>query len=293
MLPGLKIAVRKQKKLIAIFLLTVFIPSAALSIFGLIALRNEQYKIEKQAEEDQSRIAELFKSQIRSKISEIEYTLQHLVLTPPLIERDYPAAEASLMGQSVNPLLEQFFVVYPDSDPWFPPLRNSAGSDKPIPSLKLNSAQLDKLREAEQNEFIQNNYKDAISGYKILINQINDKNDQAQFLNHIARNQIKLDDYKNAINTYLQIILDYPGITTSSGIPLSISARMELVSCYQKTGDEEGAIRSALDAFSDVLNNWGNLSIDQFNSYTSTINETFNNLITVYPESKSDKTKYQ
>ena len=125
MLPGLKTAVRKQKKLIAIFLLTVFIPSAALSIFGLIALRNEQYRIEKQVEEDQTRIAELFKSQIRSKISEIELSLQRLVLTTPLIDRDYQVAEASLTGQSVNPLLEQFFVDYRDSDTWFPPVRGS------------------------------------------------------------------------------------------------------------------------------------------------------------------------
>ena len=99
MFQTLKIAIRKQKKLILIFLLTVFIPSAALSIFGLIALRNEQYRLEKQAREDQARIAELFKSQVRSKISEVEFTLQHLVLTPPLIDRDFQAVEASLIGQ--------------------------------------------------------------------------------------------------------------------------------------------------------------------------------------------------
>jgi signal transduction histidine kinase len=294
MLDGLKIAIRKQKKLILLFLLTVFIPSAALSIFGLIALRNEQYRIEKQVEEDQVRTAELFKAQIRSKFSEIEFTLQNLATTSPLIDRDYQAAENSLMNQMlVNPLLEQFFVVYGDSELWFPPVNNTSLIIQSITTPSLDRNQSDKLREAEQDEFIEGKYKDAISAYKTLIELTRDKNTQAQYLNHIARNQVKLSETDQAINTYLKIISDYPGSITSSGIPLSISAQIELISCHQKNGNNDAARQSAINAFNDVLKNWGKLSTDQFNSYFVNIQETYSNLILAYSNNNPKKVTYQ
>ncbi len=38
MFQGLKIAFKRQKKLLVIFFITIFIPSVTLSIFGIIAL---------------------------------------------------------------------------------------------------------------------------------------------------------------------------------------------------------------------------------------------------------------
>lgn len=73
-----KIALRRHKKLIAIFLLTIFLPSVSLSIFGIFALRNEKFRQEKQFEEEQFRFAEQFKSQIVSYIHDVENELQVL-----------------------------------------------------------------------------------------------------------------------------------------------------------------------------------------------------------------------
>ncbi len=53
MFQSLKIVIRRQKRLIIIFLLTIFLPSVTLSIFGLIALRNERCRLEQQFREKQ------------------------------------------------------------------------------------------------------------------------------------------------------------------------------------------------------------------------------------------------
>ncbi len=79
MLESLKITIRRQKKLILIFLLTIFLPSVTLSIFGIIALRNEKFRLEKQFREKQSDLVNLIKSQVDQKITELENELSNLV----------------------------------------------------------------------------------------------------------------------------------------------------------------------------------------------------------------------
>jgi len=60
----LLIALRKHGRLIVLFLLTIFLPSVLLSIFGILALRNEKFRLESQFEEEQLRIAEHFKTRV-------------------------------------------------------------------------------------------------------------------------------------------------------------------------------------------------------------------------------------
>ena len=63
MFQGLKIAVKQQKKLLVIFFITIFLPSVSLSIFGIVALRNEKFRLEKQIENEQLQIANRYKRQ--------------------------------------------------------------------------------------------------------------------------------------------------------------------------------------------------------------------------------------
>ncbi|NQU84425.1 MAG: hypothetical protein HQ541_01570, partial [Mariniphaga sp.] len=88
MFQSLKIALRRPKKLIVIFLLTIFLPSVLLSIFGVIALRNEKFRLEKQFDEEQLRIAEHFKSKVDSIIRDAENSIQILSQSPFLINKE-------------------------------------------------------------------------------------------------------------------------------------------------------------------------------------------------------------
>ena len=55
MLDNLKIAAKRQKKLIIIFLITIFLPSIALSVFGVRSIRNERFRLVKQLEDEHKR----------------------------------------------------------------------------------------------------------------------------------------------------------------------------------------------------------------------------------------------
>ena len=122
MLESLKIAIRRQKKLILIFLLTIFIPSVALSIFGIIALRNERFRLEKQFREKQSDLVTLIKSTVDQEIKELENELSNLVQTSSFVNKEYQEIIRQVENHlEKNQLSGQFFVVYNGNEPWFPP----------------------------------------------------------------------------------------------------------------------------------------------------------------------------
>lgn len=120
----LAIALKRHKRLIVLFLLTIFLPSVLLSVLGIKTIRNEKFRLEKQFEEEQIRMIDLFRAQILSRVNEVENDLQYLVQTPSFLNKDYEAIKILLDSRLVeNQLMDQFFVVYRDAEPWFPPLQ--------------------------------------------------------------------------------------------------------------------------------------------------------------------------
>jgi len=279
------IALRRHKRLIAIFLLTIFLPSVLLSIFGIFALRNEKFRLEKQFEEEQLRIAEHFKSQIGSNIRDAENVLQLLRQSPIIINKEYEEIEPLLDAQvAENRLLGQFFIVYNDTEPWFLHFRADTGKPPVKSTLEFNASQQGNLKRAERYEFIQNNYPMAIRIYEELLVDVSDKNLQGQILNHIARNLVKSGKYQEAAEIYSRIINDFSTSKTSTGIPLAITARIQLIDCYLESREDENALKEALRAFNEILLNCGDLTENQLKTYISMSIEAFTNILDKKPD---------
>jgi len=288
MFQSLKIALRRPKKLIVIFLLTIFLPSVLLSIFGVIALRNEKFRLEKQFDEEQLRIAEHFKSKVDSIIRDAENSIQILSQSPFLINKEYEEIKPLLETQAIeNRLLGQFFIVYNDTNPWF--LHFLTDPDKPPgeSTSGFSFAQQETFKNAERYEFIENDYRMAISTYEEILVSVGDKNLQGQLLNHIARNLVKRQNYQKAAETYSRIINDFQTSKSSTGIPLAITARIQLADCFLKSGKNENAKKETLSALKEILKNWEDLSENQFKSYTSMAMEAFTNILDNNPDSLS------
>ena len=121
MFQGLKIAVKRHKKLLVIFLITIFLPSVSLSIFGIIALRNEKFRLAKQIENEQLQIAISIKGKIETKLAEIEKRLENLVNYPSFRQRDYPVIKELLTGLSKkDSLTGVIFLLYKNEELFFP-----------------------------------------------------------------------------------------------------------------------------------------------------------------------------
>src|SRR6056297_1016665 len=110
---SLLIAAKKQKRLIIIFLVTVFLRAVSLAVFGIIALSNERYRLEKQLEEEQQQITGYIQSQIIQIIEAAETSLRHISRSEPVIRKN--KGQVSLLLDNYledNPLPDQFFILY-------------------------------------------------------------------------------------------------------------------------------------------------------------------------------------
>jgi signal transduction histidine kinase/tetratricopeptide (TPR) repeat protein len=274
MLENLKIALKRQKKLLLIFFLTIFLPSVSLSIFGIRAIRNEKFRLARQEEAELRRAADYLKTQIHTRLKDIDSTLQNLSQFPSFSDRNYSAIGGLLETRlASNPLVEQIFLVYRNEAPLFPLLQDTAKAAIPATAAFFSDAQIQKLKEAEECEFKQENYRKAISLYEEIFSNSKDKNCQVQVLNSIGRCFTKLKNSKEAIKIYLRICEEYPESITPSGLPLSLIARLQILDCYKNSGDYENRLRSSSALYRDILQDSWRLNEDQLRTYSSMLEE--------------------
>ena len=120
MLENLRLAVKRQKKLIIIFCLTIFIPSISLSVFGIRAIRNERFRLARQVENEHRRAAQDLKSQISSYLKDLGSVLQSLAQSSTLLQKNV-AGTKNLLDDEIagNSLVEQVFVAFEGEEPFF------------------------------------------------------------------------------------------------------------------------------------------------------------------------------
>ena len=276
---SLKIAIRRHKKLILIFLLTIFIPSVTLSIFGIIALRNERFRLEKQFREKQADVVNLIKTNVHASIAGLENELHKLIQTPSFINNDYQGISTLVENQlGKNRLFGQFFVVYAGNEPWFPPFLPEGSGYISGSSHGFTGLEKNKSDQAENYEFIQNNFQEAISLLRDLLKVTEDKNLRGEILNRIARNYMKQNNFEAAIATYNEIILNFPESRTTFGTLLPFTVRLQLADCYLRTDKKEEALKETLRAFKEVILNYQSLSENQFSTYVSLTMQKFHDI---------------
>lgn len=281
MFQSLRIAIQKQKRLLAIFLLTIFLPALALGIFGITALRNEKFRQVKQIENEQARLMNDFKGRINSRFNAIANRIESLSGHPAVLNKEYAVLTNLLRLQTENnPLAEQIIVLYPNEDPFFPLFQNGLSDSENVFSETIfSNTQLNIIQEAENFEFQQKNYTEAISCYNQLLNGSESPAIRAYALNRIARVCLKTKNYAKALEVNKRIVNDFESKNLQENLPFFLYARLNMVECYLKTGEREKAVTTALDFYNELLGNQWNLSEEQFHAYTGIVKEKITELL--------------
>lgn len=280
MLENLKFAVKRQKKLIIIFLLTIFIPSISLSIFGIRAIRNERFRLAKQVENEHRRAAELLKSHISAQFTELGSILLNLAQSTVFIQRDAAGIKNLFETQlAENPLVDQVFIAFEKEEAWFPLFQPNPSDILYSSSPGSEEIQKSRLKRAEASEFKDRNYKSAISLYRSLADLSPDTNFQAQMLANISRCLVKAEDYAGAIQNYQRICEVYLDSASSSGIPFALYSQLQMAGCYRNLGEFQSSIQISLDLYKDILNMRWLLRESQFKTYAVLAEEAISDIL--------------
>jgi len=274
MFQGLKIAVRRQKKILAIFAIAIFLPSVSLSIFGIKALRNEKFRLTKQIENEQLQIADNIKGKIDAEFSEMETRLENLANNPSFHQRDYPDIKDLIKGLTEKDSLAGIvFFLYGNEEPIFPLFQTLFEIDSVDPVVAYDSHLKHQLKNAEDAEYIRNEYLEAVSIYNEAFLQSTNNSIKARMLNHVARNFMKAGEFSRATAAYSQIINDFPNERTESGLPLELHAELQKSECHISLGDIFSAAKGDLNVLEELIVNRWTLSESQFKIYSSIVIE--------------------
>jgi signal transduction histidine kinase len=280
MFRGLKIAVKQQKKLLVIFLFAILLPSVSLSIFGIIALRNEKFRLAKQIENEQLQFASDIKGKIETKLLEIEKRLENLTANPSFRQKNFPVVKELITSLfEKDSLAGTIFLLYKNEEPLFPLFQSGFDKSANIPVLAYDSFLKQQIKNAENAEYIRSDYLKAVSIYNDAFLQSGNLTIKARMLNHIARNLMKAGKFSRAADNYSKIINDYPDERTESGLPLELHAKLQKTECLSMLGDKESAIKNDLNAFEDLLVDKWNLNESQFKTYASIVIDRVTGLI--------------
>ncbi len=275
MLENLKLAIKRQKKLIIIFCLTIFIPSISLSIFGIRAIRNERFRLAKQVENEHRNAAQDLKSQINSYLDELGSILQNLAQSSTLLQKDV-AGFKNLLDEKIagDSLVEQVFIALEGEKPFFPLFQPGHYVTLSTSDSGSEGILQERLKRVETYEFREKNYKRAISLYQNLFDRSQDTNFKARMLANIARCLTKAEDYQGAILNYQMVCDDYPKSLSSTGMPLVLISQLQMASCYQKLGESQTSLQTFLDLYRDILRMRWPLREAQFKTYTVLVEDS-------------------
>ncbi len=280
MLENLIIALKKQRKLILIFFLTIFLPALSLGIFGIRAIKNERFRQAKQLENEHRREAARLRSRISAEFRDLELVLRNLAISPEFKVKDEKAIASLARAQLAdNPLVETVFYFFETEDPRFPTFHPASTQ----PSLKPRSVLAGPLQQtlnmAQEQEFTAKNYGRAITLYRGIGRQTKDHDIQAHALYYESRCLVKLEKYAEAIKAFEKIDKDYPESVTDSGLPLALAARLQMVNCYRALNDIPSSLETGLDLYGDIIQMRWALSEAQFKSYTGLVEEAVEEIL--------------
>ncbi len=252
----MELAVKKRKKIFLLFFLGIGLPSLLLGYFAFRGIQNDQALLEKRRLNDHRKAAEQIISSFDQSISEVEQVFVKILYDQDNAnERDFIQPQKDLVNQ--YPLIEEIFLFrnadkirflladflfFPDGS------RTNSPDSSRLSSLNQN------FRTAQNMEFKQKNYQQALSSYQKVMEQAKNRQLKGECLNAIARVQKKAKLFDVAIESYEKISADYNQVRIADGIALGLAARLELGLLYQEAGDIQGATKTFIELFRSLIN---------------------------------------
>jgi signal transduction histidine kinase/tetratricopeptide (TPR) repeat protein len=284
MLANLGIALKKQRKLILIFFLTIFIPALALGIFGIRAIKNERFRQARELENEHRKTAERLKSQVSTELRELGLALQNLAESASFKDRDEKAIADLVRDQIANnPLVETVFYSYENEEPRFPTFNGALSVAASSARSFLAGPVLEVLNRAREQEFSRKDFRRAIALYRNAGRQTKDRAIQAQMLFNEARCLVKLERRAEAIETFNKVEENYPDSMTTSGMPLSLVSRLQTGHCYDAMGDLAGALNIGLTLYGDIIEMRWAISEAQFKTYAGLVEQDIDDILSKKP----------
>ena len=261
-------------------MLGIGIPSLLLGYLAFRGIQNDQALLEKERLEDHRRIADLITKSIEENIFEAEqaffYTISknQELYQPPLI-----SSLDSLKQE--KPLIEEVFF-FQNFEEIHLPVANLLflpnGSTQSISTSSQSPAMVREIQTGQQFEFQQKRYQEALASYQQAYEQVSDPQMKGELLSAIARVQKNSTFLQDAIKTYETIVQDYSHAQTAGGLPLGLTAYLELGSLSLAINDTLSAIKTFIELYEGLIHREWTVEKAQYDFFIQQIKESIDEI---------------
>ncbi|MCK4431824.1 MAG: hypothetical protein KAW19_11060 [Candidatus Aminicenantes bacterium] len=277
----MELSVKRRKKIFLLFFLGIGLPSLILGYLAFRGIQNDRALLEKRRLDEHHRIAELITRSIDENIFEVEQAYLNSIINQQGISQGaFLNSLESLKYQ--HPLVEEVFLFqnlekirFPISKLLFLP---DGSTQRLLPSPRTPSLNR-KIQTGQQLEFQQKKYREALSIYQQAVKQVADPQVKGELWNTIARVQKKAKLYQNAIKSYETIAQDFSQMRIADGIPLGLSARLELGSLFLTIDDSLSSIKIFIELYRSLINREWTLEKAQYEFFAQNIKNSIENIL--------------
>ena len=257
-------------------------------ILGYLAFRgiqNDRALLEKRKLDEHRRLAEQITTSIDGNISKVEQAFfKEIANRQKGLQSEFIILLNSFKKEYA--LVEEIFLFQNSEKIHFPAAKLLFVPDGSTPfssSLERSPALLRKIQTAQQLEFQQKNYKNALISYQQAKRQTSDHQGKGELLNAIARVQKKSSLFQDAIKSYETIAQDYSQIRITNGIPLGLAARLELGFLYLADKNSLTSIKTYIKLYKDLINREWALEKAQYDFFEQNTKESIENILSQDP----------
>ncbi|UCE40576.1 MAG: hypothetical protein JSV17_14135 [Candidatus Aminicenantes bacterium] len=277
----MRIIIDWHKRAILLFAVVVFILSVILTVFAIREAERERLAKQREIDLDLERKAVSLNVEVITRIQETEELFfRQLNLDQGMLDAKQLADVAKGI-QETESLVDEIFTIdrtgrvdFSLFEPLYILNGETEFSTKGPTTIEDNPL----FKSAESAEFKTRNYSLAISNYRQLMRSTSDKTSRALLLNRIAR-CYKLSRIPNrAIQTYEQIVKDYPNESSSDGIPFALIALHQMGAVYSDSNNDTESIKAYFELYSALLEPRWAISQAQFHLYLKEVKDKLNSL---------------
>jgi len=220
----------KESRLIVIFFLTVIILGSILVYLSISNISNYQELTEKKIMEEEGALAEQFSADFQSELEGLIVTFEDSMQKDSLLNIHVFKNMVAIPG------IEQVIVMTENGAFLWPYFKDANSTPKKgNPSL----AYIDKIKIAENNEFVVQDYRSAAANYVSALRAAGRPSDSAHVFNALSRLYVKMNQYESALNTYALILSDFSYTTNVSGFPYAYFSVNQLLKINDPSKNEE------------------------------------------------------
>lgn len=240
------LALRRQRKVLLLFLLTILLPAAVLSVFGLRALEADRYRMERLMRREQEEAMRAFRGRLAARFDEIAGALERL-------RAKGSGSRTELRRQVLRGIgareLPETVVAVSDSGEFFYVREGfvSQASDRADATTES-----EELMEAQRVEHSRNDPHEAASRYARLARSERPELRLAA-LNGLGRTFIRSGELEKAIAAYRELLRQQPEILTTETAVLPLMAGLQIAFCYEKQGQGHRALPDLVAAYGEMV----------------------------------------